>query len=57
MIPAAFIGFIVLIAAGLIGYFTETRRVGGIRFWRLGRLGGSFYVAKIPQKTVDRLGC
>lgn len=51
MIPAAFIGFIVLIAAGLIGYFTETRRVGGIRFWRLGRLGGSFYVAKIPAKN------
>ena len=46
MIPFMIFGSIVMIAAGLIGYFTETRRVGGIRFWRLGRLGGSFYVAK-----------
>ena len=22
------------------------KRVGGVRFWRIGRLGGSFYLAK-----------
>jgi len=24
----------------------EWRKVGGLRFWRIGRLGGSFYVCK-----------
>lgn len=51
MISIMIFGIIMAIAAGLIGYFTETRRVGGIRFWRLGRLGGSFYVAKKVAKN------
>ena len=24
----------------------EWRKVGGIRFWRVGRLGGSFYISR-----------
>ena len=24
----------------------KLRKVGGIRFWRVGRIGGSFYVAR-----------
>jgi hypothetical protein len=30
---------------GLLGVERSWRRVGGLRFWRVGRLGGSFYVA------------
>ena len=31
--------------AGLLDVPMGWRRVGGLRFWRIGRLGGSFYVA------------
>jgi hypothetical protein len=27
-------------------YGLRTRKVGGLRFWRWGRLGGSFYLAR-----------
>jgi hypothetical protein len=50
MIPALIFGIIVAVLAGLIYYFTEVKRVGGIRFWRLGRLGGSFYISRAPKQ-------
>ena len=53
MIPAMIIAFIVGILAGLIAWATDHKRVGGIHFWRLGRFGGSFYVAK---KTLQSSG-
>lgn len=34
-------------AAGVAVLFVETKRVGGLLFWRLGRLGGSFYIARV----------
>ncbi len=37
--------FFGVLAAGYALTF-RTRRVGGIRFWRVGRIGGSFYVSK-----------
>lgn len=55
MIPLMILGIIVASIAGLIAYSTDIKRVGGIHFWRLGRLGGSFYLAKKPAKTVDSL--
>lgn len=55
MIPLMILGIIVAAIAGLIAYSTDIKRVGGIHFWRLGRLGGSFYLAKKPAKTVDSL--
>lgn len=35
-----------VLAAGLVLIFAETKRVGGLLFWRIGRLGGSIYVAR-----------
>jgi hypothetical protein len=46
LIMIAFFGTTTGVLAGIIAWATEHKRVGGIRFWRLGRLGGSFYVAK-----------
>lgn len=54
MIPLMIFGIIVMVAAGLIGYLIEIKRVGGIHFWRLGRLGGSVYLsrrAENPRKV------
>jgi hypothetical protein len=37
---------LVLLAAGVALCLTTTRRVGGLVFFRLGRFGGSFYMAR-----------
>lgn len=42
----AILAFIGVAVAAVIIAEPETKRVGGIRFWRIGRLGGSFYVSK-----------
>lgn len=44
---------IAVILAVIIVGFTEFKKVGGIHFWRLGRLGGSFYIAKKKNILVD----
>jgi hypothetical protein len=31
------------------------RKQGGLTFWRIGRLGGSFYVARRPQAQTWRI--
>jgi len=45
--------YIVAILALFIFLFTEKKKVGGIWFWRLGRLGGSFYLSKKKPILVD----
>lgn len=42
---------VIIIALSMISF----RRVGGIYFWRVGRVGGSFYLSKNPAKTVDNM--
>lgn len=42
----------VILAIVIVG-FTEFKKVGGIWFWKLGRIGGSFYVAKKKAILVD----
>lgn len=37
----------VVFAAGVILCAVSTKRVGGLLFWRLGRFGGSFYIARV----------
>ena len=44
---------IAVILAIIIVGFTEFKKVGGIHFWRLGRIGGSFYIAKKKPVLVD----
>lgn len=41
---------IAIVLAVLIFGITEKKKVGGIYFWKLGRIGGSFYI-KSPRKT------
>lgn len=31
--------------------FMSYRKVGGLRFWRIGRLGGSFYLASNKRES------
>ena len=41
------------IFAVVIYLITEKKKVGGIWFWRLGRIGGSFYISKKKAILVD----
>jgi hypothetical protein len=45
--------YTVAIFALVIILITEKKKVGGIWFWRLGRIGGSFYISKKKQILVD----
>ena len=38
--------YIAAILALFIFLFTDKKKVGGIWFWKLGRLGGSFYISR-----------
>lgn len=43
-------------AACLPLLFVETKRVGSITFWRLGRLGGSIHIARKHPRVKSRRG-
>jgi hypothetical protein len=46
MLSIFFIALTYIALAGLALTYVPTRRVGGLVFWRIGRLGGSVYVAR-----------
>lgn len=49
MLTIATVTAVMILALSMISF----RRVGGIYFWRVGRVGGSFYLSKTSAKTVD----
>jgi hypothetical protein len=50
----AFLALALFGAVGLALSYVPTRTVGGLTFWRIGRLGGSFYVTRERNNTCGR---
>lgn len=42
--------YLAIVFAVLVYAVTEKKKVGGIWFWKLGRIGGSFYI-KAPRTS------